>query len=86
MKLAFLNTMDIIAIIYTILRQHWKRILAYIKRQIFIKILLYLQVLLARPVRIAFLGKDVVQTQFVVRIAIPYISEMFAQNKNILHL
>ena len=70
--------MDIIAIIYTILRQCWKRILADIKRQIFIKILLYLQVLLARPVRTAFLGKDVVQAQFVVRIAIPYIYEIIA--------
>ena len=78
LKSVFSNTMDTIAIIYTILKQCREHILNDIKRRIFDKILLYLQVLLARPVRIAFLGKDVVQTQFVVRIAIPYINEMFA--------
>ena len=65
--------MDTIEIKYTILMQCWELILPDIKRHIFINILLYLQVLVARPVRIAFLGKDVVQPQFAVRIAIPYI-------------
>ena len=75
--------MDTVAIIYTILSQCSELILADTKRQIFIKILLYPQVLVARPVRIAFLGKDVILPEFVVCIFIQYVYEMFSlQRKN----
>ena len=86
LKSVFSNTMDTIAIIYTILKQGREHILNDIKRIIFDKILLYLQVLLARPVRIAFLGKDVVLAMFVVSIAIPYVYEVFAYYQKILYL
>ena len=81
LTLVFSNTVDNILIMYTLLRQCSERIVDYTKRKIFIKISLYLQVLVAQPVRIAFLGKDVVRAMFVVSIAIPYVYEVFAYNQ-----